>query len=217
VGDDGAAISERVSLLEPNLADEQLVKQIRFNVKNQRDCGAASAVGAGTVAISLLIGGGNVTLDAFYILLIAQSALLYAALFFNLRATRLMGQTTSNLMTVGGGIGSAVIGAAGSFLTSQLKQHGSNTGSSAWWWLLALAGGGALLGLMIRRSAESLLDELDDESWKQRLAPLVTDAERRSPRRSESRPQTSPLEKDWDDLMRQLDERKAERENDQSE
>jgi hypothetical protein len=40
-----------------------------------------------------------------------------------------------------------------------------------WWCLLGLAGVRALLGLIIRRSAESLLDELDDESWKQRIAP----------------------------------------------
>ena len=49
-----------------------------------------------------------------------------------------------------------------------------NAGSRSWWLLLGLAGVGALLGLMIRRSAESLLDELDDESWKQRVAPLVS-------------------------------------------
>ena len=38
---------------------------------------------------------------------------------------------------------------------------------------LVLSGFGALIGLIIRRSAESLLDELDDESWKLRVAPLV--------------------------------------------
>lgn len=63
-------------------------------------------------------------------------------------------------------------------------QHESNVGSSSWSWLLVLAGAGALLGLIIRRSAESLVDELDDglddESWKRRVAPLVSEQERRS-------------------------------------
>jgi hypothetical protein len=180
VAGDKATIAGAGRLLKPDLANEQVVKEARFTVRNQRDCGAASAVGGATVAISLLIGGGNVTLDAFTVLLIAQSLLLFAAQVFNVWSERLMGRDPSRPMLVATTIAATVIAAVGSFLASQLKHHGSNSGSSAWWWLLGLAGAGALLGLSIRRSAESLLDELDDESWKQRLAPLVTDRNRQS-------------------------------------
>ena len=58
-----------------SISDEHVVRKARFNVKNQRDCGAASAVGAATVAIGLLIGNGNVALDAFAVLLGAQAVL----------------------------------------------------------------------------------------------------------------------------------------------
>ena len=53
------ALAAAARSLEPNLADEKVVKEVRFNAKNQRDCGAASSVGAATVAISLLPGGSR--------------------------------------------------------------------------------------------------------------------------------------------------------------
>jgi hypothetical protein len=167
-------------------ADEEAIakaarplKKVKFYVKNQRDCGAASTVGAATVAISLLIGDGKVTLDAFYVLLVVQTLLIYAAAFFVLRSVQLMAPDWSKAGLAGlafaMGLVSTIITLVGSYLTSQLKQHGSNVGSSSWWLLLGLAGIGALLGLIIRRSAESLLDKLADESWKQRVAPLVNE------------------------------------------
>jgi Kef-type K+ transport system membrane component KefB len=169
---DGEAIAEAAAPLKPSLADPEVVKRVRFSVKNQRDCGAASAVGAATVAISLLIGGGQVTLDAFYVLLYAQTLLIVAAGFFAMRAAGMMDRSAGHLSATIGAA-STVIAVASTYLASQLRHHGSNSGSTAWWLLLALAGFGALLGLIIRRSAESLLDELDDESWKLRVAPLV--------------------------------------------
>jgi hypothetical protein len=177
VADDGEAIAEAARLLKPDLANQRVVKQVRFFAKNQRDCGAASAVGAATVAISLLIGDGKVTLDAFYVLLYAQVLLIFTAQIFATWATGLMGHARNPLLPTGLVLASAGIAAAGSYITSQLRQHESNAGSRAWWLLLGLAAVGALLGLIIRRAAESLLDELDDESWRQRVAPLVNEQE----------------------------------------
>jgi hypothetical protein len=36
------AIAEAARLLKPRLADEQVVKRVRFSVKSQRDCGGAN-------------------------------------------------------------------------------------------------------------------------------------------------------------------------------
>jgi hypothetical protein len=171
------AATEAARPLQPNLSDEQVFKQVKFSVKNARDCGAASAVGAGTVAISLLIGGGQVTLDAFYVLLIAQGVLMVVALFFAMASASMMGREFSRLGAAGLFIAAVAISLVGSLLSSQMRQHGSNTGSLSWWLLLGLAGVGALLGLIIRRFAESLLDELADEGWRQRVAPLVSKEE----------------------------------------
>jgi hypothetical protein len=182
VGGDKAASREAARPDKPDLADEQVVKEIRFGLKNQRDCGAASAVGGATVAISLLVAAGNVSLAAFNVLLFAQALLLFLATMFYNSSARLMGREPSRFLLGLLMSAATAVAAAGSFLSSVLKQQGSNAGSSAWWWLLVLAGGGALLGLIIRRSAESLLDELDDEIWKQRLAPLVTDSNRQARR-----------------------------------
>jgi dipeptide/tripeptide permease len=88
-----------------------------------------------------------------------------------------MGRNQPRLVSFTISIAMTVISGLSSYLASQLKQHESNVGSS-WWLLLGLAGIGALLGLIVRRSAESLLDELDDESWKQRVAPLVNEQKR---------------------------------------
>jgi hypothetical protein len=177
-----AAGEEAIAEAATPLAAAQVVKKARFYAKNQRDCGAASAVGAATVAISLLIGDGKVTPDAFYVLLAVQTLLIYAAAIFAMRAAGLTAGLTVpdwNPAVLTGTIGAAssVITAAGEFLTSQLK-HESNAGSLSWWLLLALAGAGALLGLSIRRSAETLLDQLDDESWEQRIAPLISEQKR---------------------------------------
>ena len=168
---DGAA--EAARFLKPGTsADEQVVKKVRSSLKNQRDCGAASAVGAATVAISLLIGSGNVALDAFYVLLAGQVMLVYAAQYFTSRAALSLDRTCRNS-------GRRLLDhdyrhhRGGYFLVSELKRHESNVGSTSWWLLLGVAGVGGVLGLIIRRSAESLLDELDDESWRQRVAPLV--------------------------------------------
>jgi hypothetical protein len=90
VTDDDDAIVDAARSLQPTLADAQFVNKVRFLVKNQRDCGAASAVGSATVAISLLIGDGKVTLDAFYVLLTAQAVLIYAAQIFTSRSAQLM-------------------------------------------------------------------------------------------------------------------------------
>lgn len=168
---DGAA--EAARFLKPNLADEQVVKKVRSSLKNQRDCGAASAVGAATVAISLLIGSGNVALDAFYVLLAGQVMLVYAAQYFTSRAALSLDRDVPKLVVGAFLITTTVITGAGYFLVSELKRHESNVGSTSWWLLLGVAGVGGVLGLIIRRSAESLLDELDDESWRQRVAPLV--------------------------------------------
>jgi hypothetical protein len=170
---DEEAITDLAGLREPELRNPGVVKRIRFNVKSQRDCGAAGAVGAGTLAVSLLIGGGNVGLEAFYVLVGVQAALLYAAQWFSSRSTQLMGRGLS--------LGSAALFVCGAtafsvpslFLISQLRRHESNVGSPSWWWLLGLAGVEALLGLIIRRMAESLLDELDDKIWALRLDPLA--------------------------------------------
>jgi hypothetical protein len=181
VADGEEAIAEAASPLKPSLDSQQAVKKVKFYVKNQRDCGAASAVGAAAVAISLLIGDGKVTLDAFYVLLAVQTLLIYAATFFVFRTQTLTAGLMAPALTYlvsALGIVSTIITSVGSYLASQLKQHGSNVGSLSWWLLLGLAGVGAFLGLIIRRSAESLLDELDDESWKQRVAPLVNEQER---------------------------------------
>jgi hypothetical protein len=182
VAADEEAIAEAGTPLKPDLANAQVVKRVRFYGRNQRDCGGASAVGAATVAITLLIGDGKVTLDAFYVLLIVQTLLIYAATFFIFRSEGLIAglmasdwSGASLAATIG--IVSTIITTVASFLIRQLKQHESNVGSLSWWLLLGLAGVGALLGLIIRRSAESLLDELDDESWKQRIAPLVNEQE----------------------------------------
>ncbi len=171
-------VAEATRPLEPNLADEHVVRKARFNVKNQRDCGAASAVGAATVAIGLLIGNGNVALDAFAVLLGAQAVLIGAAQFFNLLATRSLSRDPPFRLYLAGVITTTVITAVGIVVASELKRHESNVGSSSWWLLLSLAGIGGVLGLTVRRSAESLLDELDDESWRQRVAPLVDKQER---------------------------------------
>jgi MYXO-CTERM domain-containing protein len=170
---DAAAITETLDLSQPNLADKQTLKKIRFSVKNQRDSGAASAVGAATVAVSLLIGDGKVTLDAFYVLIYAQGALMYVAQVFTFWSARLMHRDMPRFVTIAMVSVATALSGSGVYLTSQLKKHESNVGSSSWWWLLGLAALGALVGLIIRRSADSLLDELDDESWKQRVAPLV--------------------------------------------
>lgn len=178
---DGDAIAEAAAPLKPNpdlvkpkpnLTEQQVVNKVRFRVKNQRDCGGASVVGAATVAISLLIGDGKVTLTAFYILLIIQLALIYTGTLFAISSAALMPRKTPGWVLAAAAAGTVIQG-VGLYLAGQLKQHGSNVGSAAWWWLLVLASLGALFGLIIRRSAESLLDELDDESWKQRIAPLV--------------------------------------------
>lgn len=178
---DGEAIAEAAAPLKPNpnlvkpnpnLAEQQVVKKVRFRVKNQRDCGGGSVVGAATVAISLLVGDGKVALTAFYVLLIIQLALIYAGTLFAISSAALMPRKAPGWVLTAAAAGTFIQG-AGLYLAGQLKQHGSNVGSATWWWLLGLASLGALLGLIIRRSAESLLDELDDESWKQRIAPLV--------------------------------------------
>jgi hypothetical protein len=177
VADGEEAIAEAPKPPKPNLADQKVAKRIRFRVKNQRDCGAASAVGAATVAISLLIGGGQVTVAALYILLGAQLLLIYTAVLFANLGANLMIRDTPDWVMPALFVGT-FMNAAGIYLVAQLKQHESNAGSAAWWWLLCLAGLGALLGLIIRRSAESLLDQLDDESWEQRIAPLVSEQKR---------------------------------------
>ena len=177
---DDEAIADAGRPLNPGRADGQFVKRARFYTRNQRDCGAASAVGAATVAISLLIGGGKVTLNIFYVLLTVQTLLIYVATFFLGRSAGLRPRLT--IPHWGGAtamvLASTIIGVMGGYVVSQLKQHHEpNTGSLSWWLLLGLAAGGALLGLIIRRTAESLLDELDDKSWKQRVAPLVNEQE----------------------------------------
>ncbi len=88
-------IAEAARPLRPGLADEQDVKKVKFYARNQRDCGAASAVGAATVAISLLIGDGKVALDAFYVLLYAQTLLIFVAVFFAIQAATTMDQVRS--------------------------------------------------------------------------------------------------------------------------
>jgi hypothetical protein len=162
----------------PNLADKKVLREVKFNVRSQRDCGAAIAVGAGTVAISLLIGGGNVAVDAFYVLLTVQALLFYVARRVTQRLEELVSRAASRAASHLISVAPFIVLGVGYYLTSQLKQHGSNTGSRSWWWLLGLAGATGLLGLIIRRTAESYLDQLDDESWKQRLAPLVNGQER---------------------------------------
>lgn len=172
------AIAEAARFLQHNLADAQTVKKVRRSVKSQRDCGAASAVGGATVAISLLIGDGKVTLHAFYVLLFAQGLLIVAAQFFTYQSARLMARNVPFHETLGFVFAALVISGLGPYLTTHLRQHESNAGSSSWWLLLGLAAVGALLGLIIRRSAEALMEELDDESWKQRVAPLVSEQEK---------------------------------------
>jgi hypothetical protein len=170
---DEEAIAEARRRLGPILA----VKRGRFHAKNQRDCGGASVIGAATVAISLLIGGVKVTVTAFWILLGAQLLLIYTALIFASLTGSLRDRDSPDLVPTIFPVATAIAGLSGYF-AYELKRHGSNVGSLSWWLLLGLAGLGAVLGLVIRRSAESLLDTLDDESWKQRIAPLVSEQKR---------------------------------------
>jgi hypothetical protein len=122
------ATADVAGFLKPNLADGQVVKQVKFYVKNQRDCGAASAVGAATVAISLLIGDGKVTLDAFYVLLNVQALLIGAAEVFSTRAAGLMDRDRGAARLAAAIVtASVLIAGAGSYLTSQLKQHESGS------------------------------------------------------------------------------------------
>jgi hypothetical protein len=129
-------------------------------------------VGAGAVAVSLLIGSGQVALDALYVLLGTEVALIYAAQLSSIRSAQL-GQRLDRKMSVEIVAGASVIAVVGYILISELRRHESNVGSSSWWLLLGLAGVGVLLGLAVRRSAEFLLEEMDDQRLQRRVAPLV--------------------------------------------
>lgn len=170
---DEEATTGLAAFREQDLSDVKVFRKIVFYAKSQRDCGAASAVGAGTVAISLLVGGVNVAFNAFYVLVSVQAILIYLGQFFGMRSAQLMRRDTSRGIVALFAVAATVVSGLSVYLTYQLKAHGAIVGSQSWWWLLGLAGVGALLGLIIRREAESLLDELDDIVWKLRSARLA--------------------------------------------
>ena len=94
------------------------------------------------MAISLLIGGGKVTVYTFYVLLAVQTLLIYAAVFFAIRADRVDGRVDRpdwrtwppNFCPCRPSL------PGGRLLHLRVEAHESNVGSLSWWLLLGLAG-----------------------------------------------------------------------------
>lgn len=162
-----------------DLPDPKEDKKVLFNIRSLRDFGAASAVGSATVAISLLIGNGQVAVEAFYVLMGIQIALIYLTQYFYGRLVLIRSFTATRLFRFSPFsyifilIPILILSGAQAYLMLQLKQHGSSVGTSTWWALLAAAGAGAMLGLFFRRAAESALEVIDDEVWKRRLDQIL--------------------------------------------
>jgi hypothetical protein len=130
----------------------------------RRDCGAAIALGGGTVALSLPLGNIALHRPGYIALLVLFSIVLGAATVLELLALRIVSATSRRSIVVST---CAVLVVADLLGYSAINHWPVHPGSVAWSVAIGFGVTTAILGVIIRRQADELLVV---------VTPLVTDA-----------------------------------------
>ena len=136
----------------------------RISAKFMRDCGSGIAVGGGTVALTFMISGLMVRQEVYVALTFLQAVLLLSSVCFEVRALRLLGRPVAPWY-----VAQAVIVAVLFLVLGVGAAAGTNGPWPAvaytwhWWSLIVLSFSAAIIGVTCRRSAERMLDDMDDD------------------------------------------------------
>src|SRR5664280_602038 len=145
-------------------AAKRNIRRARTNTKFMRDCGSAIAVGGASIALTLIIGGLAIQKEAYVALLLLEGILIGGSAYFEWRARSALTARSPIWYTVQIAIVGTVIVAFG---VSVAAEPGHDWPASAytasWWALVGFSLSAAFVGAMLRRVADRLLDDLDEE------------------------------------------------------